>query len=165
MTALIGTIIFVATAIIGAIGLGIRAYLMRDTPIYTSKHGIRIYSDSPMPVDYKQFSAIVERLIVHMSEFFDAQSMRGHVAEMTCHFAGDKIPVYRNGVIKGYNGVCRSQYNIEVYHLAVDLDRTALDYELLNALIWHFCGYNIAVDEGGTSRLQYDDWYKQMKRQ
>lgn len=159
--ALIGTIAFIIAGIAVAAGLAIRAYLARDKPAHVSQNGIDIYSESAKPIDYYQFDLITESYIQHMEKFWDMQTMRDHIRRMACTFTATQIP-RRPGYSDTtyHNGVCHSPYNISVYHLSVDIAKTAFAYELHNAVIWAFCGYDVAIDEGGASRFKYDDWFR-----
>lgn len=151
--------IFVGSLLLIA-GLMTRAYLTRDKPIWTSEHGIQVYSESPVEVNRAQFDMIVERYIVHMTRFFDDSALREHMTKVTCRFTAGQIEVY--GTPR--NGVAWNAGSVEVYLLSADLERTALEYEIHNTVLLAFCGYEVAIDEGGAKRAKYDDWFNGMDR-
>jgi len=159
VTAFIVAGLFFLCSILGIGILMYRAYL-NGRPAMQLSYGTAIYLHDGISPYAGEIESQIEDLLrgLHNAQLLDINKAKEHVAEMSIHLYP---PKGANGGVTDpstgrlLEGITENQWQIHVTWKAPP-NRTALRYEMINALTWKFEGADFAHDEGSEARQPWD---------
>jgi len=136
-----------------------RAYV-KEKALPRLSWGTRVHVDDDLVVRLSDVEAEAQELLsqLHAANLLTASRSREHVGKMTFYLVSPRQG--GGGVLDPWNpekyleGITMSPYEIHVTWRWPG--KTALKYELINALLWKFVSSDMAHNEGSQERAHWD---------